>query len=349
MTGTENATAVREAHRFDEDKLVTYLREQLGTDLKLQKVSQFVGGQSNPTYLLQFADVTYVMRKKPPGKLLPSAHMVEREHRVMDALAGSAVPVPRMRLLCEDPEVIGTAFYVMDFVPGRVFADPLLPDLSGPDRGAAYQQLAEVMAALHQVDPAGVGLSDFGKPTGYTQRQFSVWTRQYEASRTEDLLEMDQLREWLELNLPEREETTIIHGDYRLGNVMLDPAHPRIVAVLDWELSTLGNPLVDLAHCCLSYCIPAGAGQYPGLVGADLVALHIPDEAAFLDSYFSARAIAAPDNWSFYMAFALYRMAAICQGVYYRSIQGNASDPKAKEYGKITRYLAGIGVERIAG
>lgn len=347
MTGTENATAVREAHRFDEEKLVSYLRERLNPDLQLDQVSQFVGGQSNPTYLLQCKDATYVMRKKPPGKLLPSAHMVEREYRVMAALADSPVPVPTMRVLCEDPEIIGTAFYVMDFVPGRVYADPLLPELGNAERGQAYQHLAEVMAAMHEVDPGAVGLGDFGKPTGYTQRQFAVWTRQYEASKTEDLEEMDGLHRWLEANLPDTEETTIIHGDYRLGNVMLDPVEPSIVAVLDWELSTLGNPLVDLAHCCLSYCIPAGSGQYPGLVGADLKALEIPDEAAFLDSYFSARGTAAPGNWAFYMAFALYRMAAICQGVYYRGIQGNASDPKAKEYGEITRYLAKIGVQRI--
>lgn len=349
MTGMENATAVREAHRFDEDKLVAYLRTSLNADLELEKVSQFMGGQSNPTYLLQFKDATYVMRKKPPGKLLPSAHMVEREYRVMAALAGSAVPVPTMRVLCEDPEIIGTAFYVMDFVEGRVYADPLLPELTNADRGQAYQHLAEVMAAMHEVDPGDAGLGDFGKPSGYTERQFSVWTRQYEASKTEDLGEMDELHAWLKNNLPQSEETTIIHGDYRLGNVMLDPVQPRIVAVLDWELSTLGNPLVDLAHCCLSYCIPAGAGEYPGLVGADLDGLQIPDEAGFLDSYFSARGIDAPDNWAFYMAFALYRMAAICQGVYYRGIQGNASDPKAKEYGQITRYLAKIGVQRIKG
>ncbi len=345
---TESSTIpVREAHRFDEVRLSEYLVENLAGFAGIVSVRQFRGGQSNPTYLIVGDTEKFVLRKKPPGKLLPSAHLVEREYKVMSALSGSGVPVPAMRLLCEDDTVIGTAFYVMDFLDGRVFSNPALPDTSPKERTAIYAAANEVLARLHTVDYESVGLGGFGKPGAYLERQIATWTTQYLASKTGALEDMDQLIDWLPKNVPEDVETTIAHGDYRLGNLMFHAQEPRIIGVLDWELCTLGHPLADLAYNCMSYDMPAGQSDLPGLSGLDLDALGIPDEQAYLDAYCERTGRTDIGNWSFFMVFVYFRLAAICQGVYHRSLLGNASDIAAEKYGVITKHLARLGCRRL--
>ena len=265
-------------HAFDEAALARYLRERIegfGDDLR---VEQFKGGQSNPTFLLTAGGRRYVLRRKPPGNLLPSAHAVDREFRVISALADTEVPVARAHLLCEDPAVIGAMFYVMDYVEGRVLWDPRLPDLTPAQRRTHYAELGRVIAALHKVDYAAVGLSDYGKPGNYIQRQVARWTKQYKAAETETIEAVDCLIDWLPARIPPGDETAIVHGDYRFDNVIFHPTEPRILAVLDWELSTLGHPLVDFAYHCMTWRMQSAEGSR-GLAGADLAALGIPGEA----------------------------------------------------------------------
>ena len=279
MAGMAELVPVLPAHRFDEATLARYLRGRLpGFDGQLQ-VRQFQGGQSNPTFHLQTAGGDYVLRKKPPGKLLPRAHEVAREHRVMAALADTDVPVPRMQLLCDDESVIGTTFFVMDHVPGRVFPDRVMREESPAHRAAVYEDLARVLAALHRVDWRAVGLEGFGRPEGYMQRQVALWTRQWEAARMEDMPAMDLLAKWLPEHLPPDDPPSCIaHGDYRLGNVLLHPTEPRVVAVLDWELATIGNPLADLGYFCVTYHVPGGPGGRSGVIGENLTGTGIPDQ-----------------------------------------------------------------------
>ena len=336
-------TPVREAHRIDEAALAGYLRTRLaGCDAPL-RVLQFEGGQSNPTYYVEAGGHAYVLRKKPPGKLLPSAHQVEREYRVMSALQGSDVPVPRTRLLCEDAEVIGTPFYVMDHVPGRVLTDVRMPRLSRAERAALYADLVRVLAALHTKDPAAIGLADFGRPGNYYARQIARWSQQYEASRTDDIPAMKALMDWLPAHIPASDESGVVHGDYRLGNCIVHPTEPRVVAVLDWELSTLGHPLGDLAYFCQAYRGEGIAGQTLG--GADLDALGIPGEAEILDRYCALSGRQGIDDWSFYLVFVMFRSAAIVQGVYKRGLDGNAASERAREYGALVRAHANRALE----
>jgi len=335
---------VRPEHRFDDSALDAHLREVLPKQFSGGfRIRQFQGGQSNPTFLLQTGSGRYVLRKKPPGDLLPSAHLVEREYRVMAALADTPVPVPRMLHLCEDPEVIGTTFYVMAYVEGRNYAQPSLEELTPAERRAVYDDLADTLAALHRVDYEAVGLGDFGKRGGYIERQIRRWCKQYEASRTgdEDDPNMEALMAWLPENIPAADETAIVHGDYRLGNTLLDPEQPRIAAVLDWELSTLGHPLSDLAYLCTAYHLPPGIEGVRGLEGLDLEALGIPDEDSFVARYCRAagREGGIPD-WPFYIAFSLFRSAAILQGVYKRAVDGIASSSDALEVGKRASLMA---------
>lgn len=330
------------AHRFDEAALKAYLQSRL-PDVATLQIRQFQGGQSNPTYLLDTGQHRYVLRKKPPGKLLPSAHQVEREYRVISALADTDVPVPRARLLCEDSEVIGTPFYVMDYVEGRVCPYPELTEVARDQRRPVYMAMADTLARLHSVDWQAVGLADFGKPENYVARQIKRWSGQYEASRTEHLEAMDNLIAWLPENIPGAEETTIAHGDFRLGNLLLHPERPEVVAVLDWELSTLGHPLADLAYCCMPYHLPTGIEGIRGLVGQDLEELGIPDEAEFLQAYCQRTGRSGIPRWNFYLAFSLFRIAAILQGVYARALQGNASSGNALEVGRRAGLLADVG------
>jgi len=303
-------------------------------------VRQFAGGQSNPTYLVQSADHRYVLRRKPPGKLLPSAHAVDREYRVVVALANTAVPVAKAYALCEDPAVIGTAFYVMDYVEGRLFWDAALPEVAKPDRGAIYDEMTRVIAALHSVDYAAAGLGDYGKPGRYIERQVARWTQQYRASETETIDAVERLIEWLPQHIPEDEETAVVHGDFRLDNAIFHPDEPRILAVLDWELSTLGHPLVDLAYLCMRYHL--SAGEFRGLGGLDPAALQIPSEAECVADYCRRRGRepVAPQDWTYYLAFNMFRLAGILQGVLARAIQGNASSATALEAGRRARPLA---------
>ncbi|MCC7047339.1 MAG: phosphotransferase family protein [Alphaproteobacteria bacterium] len=301
-------------------------------------VEPMSGGQSNPTYRLAAPSGRYVLRRKPPGKLLPSAHAVDREFRVMKALHGSAVPVPRMLALCADDGVIGTMFYVMDHVEGRVLYDPRLPDQSPAERAAMFDDMNRVIAALHQVDPAKVGLGDYGKPGNYFSRQFTRWSQQYRASETETIEAMDKLIEWLPRHIPAGDETTIVHGDYRMDNLIFHPTEPRVVAVVDWELSTLGHPLGDFAYHVMSWRFTPEL--FRGLAGADLRALGIPEEQAYIDAYCRRTGRAGIEHWDFYMAFVMFRMAAIFQGIMGRVRDGTATDARAREAGAKARPVA---------
>jgi aminoglycoside phosphotransferase (APT) family kinase protein len=338
MNAVPELTRVRDAHRFDEAALAAYLAEHLPGFRGELTVRQFEGGQSNPTFLLAAAGREYVMRKKPPGRLLRSAHQVEREYRVMTALARSDVPVPRTHLLCEDASVVGTPFYVMQRVEGRVVSDPSLPDFSREQRRALYDHFARVLAALHHVDPAAVGLGHFGKPGDYCTRQISRWSRQYEESKTEDIPEMEALIAWLPTHLPASDETCIVHGDYRIGNCILDLEQPRVAALIDWELSTLGHPLADLAYCCQVYRGETTPGQT--LSGFDLADLGIPSEEEFVARYCELTGRPGIESWNFYMVFVMFRSAAIVQGVYKRGLDGNASSEHAREFGALVRQRA---------
>jgi aminoglycoside phosphotransferase (APT) family kinase protein len=331
---------VAEAQRFDVPALEGYLRDHVEGFAGPLVVEQFRGGQSNPTFLLTAGGERYVLRRKPAGKLLPSAHAVDREHRVMTALRGTEVPVPRTRCLCQDEAVLGTAFYVMDFVPGRVLWDPALPGMSAAERAAIFDEMNRVIAALHRVDYAAVGLADYGKPGNYFARQIDRWTKQYRASETETIEAMDSLIAWLPQNIPPGERTSIVHGDYRLDNVIWSPVEPRIVAVLDWELSTLGHPLADFSYHLMSWRV--APGEFRGLLGLDLAALGIPDEAAYLAAYEQRTGIGPvdPDHVRFYMAYNMFRLAGILQGVLARALQGNAVSARAMEAGKRARPIA---------
>ncbi|MEX2202163.1 MAG: phosphotransferase family protein [Dongiaceae bacterium] len=294
-------------------------------------IAPIAGGQSNPTYCLATPGRDYVLRRKPPGELLPSAHAVDREFRVMAALAGSAVPVPAMHGLCTDESVIGSMFFVMDFVAGRKFVQPADPALTPADRRALFRSMNATLAALHAIDPAAVGLDDFGRPGNYITRQVARWSKQYRASATQKIAEMDRLIDWLPANLPPEGATSIIHGDYRLDNLIVDPDAPRIAAVLDWELSTLGDPIADLAYHCMAWRFTPEL--FRGIAGLDLAALGIPGEPEYVAAYVHHRGLGDVPHWRFYMAYNMFRFAAILQGVWYRALHGNAVGPDAKAMG----------------
>ncbi|HYC05546.1 MAG TPA: phosphotransferase [Azospirillaceae bacterium] len=330
-------------HRFDEAALWSYLEAHLEGFQGPATIRQFQGGQSNPTFLVEAGDRKYVLRKKPPGKLLPSAHMVEREYQAMRALAGGRAPVPTARLLCEDAAVIGTPFYVMDYLEGRVLTDTSLPDMEPAQRAAIYDTMNATLADLHRVDWKAVGLEGFGKPEQYVARQVERWGKQYVAAKTGDIPAMDALLDWLPRHIPAGDETTIAHGDYRLGNLMLHPAEPKVIAILDWELATLGHPLGDLAYNCMSYRIPHQMKDFGGLAGLDLKALGIPTEEEYVAAYCRRTGRQGIPDWNFFLAFAFFRIASICQGVYARALQGNASDRRAHAYGEVAKATAEVG------
>jgi aminoglycoside phosphotransferase (APT) family kinase protein len=334
-TGT---VEVRDVHRFDVANLERYMRAHVPGFAGRLTVRQFRGGQSNPTYYLHADGQEYVLRRKPPGKLLPSAHAVDREYRVITALAGSGVPVPRTYALCEDPDVVGTTFFIMEYVPGRILVDPRLPDVSRADRARIYDSMNEVLARLHTVDWRAVGLGEFGRTGHYVARQIHRWTTQYRASETEKIDSMERLIAWLPEHIPADDTTTLVHGDFRLGNTIVHPTEPRIAAVLDWELSTLGHPLGDLAYNCMPYHL--SADSMDGFEGGDLAALGIPGEADYLAAYCHRTGRAGIENWNFYVGFAMFRLAAIAQGIMGRVIAGTANDPNARQRGERARPLA---------
>lgn len=325
-------------NNIDLEKLGSWLRGRLPPFRGAVALEPFAGGQSNPTYLLRAGDRRYVLRRKPFGELLPSAHAIEREFRVLQALAGTEVPVPRMHLLCEDPAVIGSAFYVMEYVEGRVFWDPSLPGLPAGERAAVYDELNRVIAALHRVDPVAAGLADFGRPGQYLKRQVERWTRQYRASETERIDGMERLIEWLPAQLPAADQCALVHGDFRLDNVIFHPVQPRIVAVLDWELSTLGHPLADFAYHCMAWRLTPE--EFRGLRGHDLAVLGIPDERAYLEAYCRRTGQALPADWDLYVVFNMFRLAAILQGIQARGLKGNAASAEALRTGRQARPIA---------
>ena len=337
------STLIDSVHPFDKAALGAYLDthvEKFSGDLI---VEQFQGGQSNPTYRVSAGGQRYVLRRKPPGKLLPSAHAVEREFRVMSALAGSEVPVAKMVALCEDPGVIGTAFYLMEYVEGRVLWDATLPGLTPTQRAEHYDELNRVIAALHRIDYGAAGLGDFGKPGNYIERQIARWSKQYHAAAAERIPAMDRLIEWLPLHVPDGDETTIVHGDYRLDNVIFHATEPRVLAVLDWELSTLGHPLSDFAYQVMAWRL--APQEFRGLKGSDFAALGIPTEDEYVAAYCRRTGRTAIPHWEVYLIFNMFRIAAILHGVLARALQGNAASQNAVETGSRARLIADIGWE----
>jgi len=296
---------------------------------------QFEGGQSNPTYKLLSAAGAYVLRRKPFGELLPSAHAVDREYRVMRALAKTAVPVPKVYALCEDDAVIGSAFFVMEFLDGQIFWDPRLPGLTQTERRAMFRSMNAVIAALHSVDYRAVGLAEFGRPGNYLARQIARWSRQYQASETEKQPAMDQLIEWLPRHLPPEGEPRIVHGDYRIDNLIFHPTEPRVVGVLDWELSTIGDALADFAYHAMAWRVTPEL--FRGLAGADIARLGIPTEEEYVAAYCEQTGDTRPAAWEFYMVYSLFRLAAIMQGIAKRAVDGTAASPEARDLGRKAR------------
>jgi aminoglycoside phosphotransferase (APT) family kinase protein len=309
---------------------------------------KFATGQSNPTYLIEAPSGRYVLRRKPPGKLLKSAHMIEREFRVLRALEGTGFPAPRALALCEDDSVIGTAFYIMAHVDGRIFWDPALPELPREGRRPIYDAMNEGLAKLHAIDVAAAGLSDFGRPGSYFARQLQRWTEQYRASETETVDDMDRLIVWLGQNVPADDgRVALVHGDWRIDNMIFDAHSPRLLAVLDWELSTLGHPFADLAYQCMQWRLP-NAGAFRGLAGVDRAAEGIPTEADYVADYCRRAGLKAIHDWAFLIAFSFFRVAAIVQGVYKRSLDGNASNPeRARKMGEAVPLMARLAMKAV--
>jgi aminoglycoside phosphotransferase (APT) family kinase protein len=355
MDAYSGTKPVTEQHAFDVGVLTDYLRERLDGFSGPLQVEQFKGGQSNPTFKLITPQQAYVMRTKPgpAAKLLPSAHAIEREYKVMRALQGSGVPVPRMHLLCEDEAVIGRAFFVMEFVQGRVLWDQSLADSDKATRGAVYDEMNRVIAALHRADFAALGLADYGKPGNYFERQIARWSKQYTASITEPIDAMDRLMAWLPANIPpsarDPSQVGIVHGDYRLDNMVFHATEPRIAAVLDWELSTIGHPLADFSYHCMSWHIEPGT--FRGIGGLDYAALGIPTEREYVRRYCERTGRIAPGgtpdavmaDWNFYMAYNLFRMAGILQGIARRVVDGTAASTQARTSAAGARPLAEMG------
>lgn len=310
---------------------------------------KFAGGQSNPTYLVEAGGRRYVLRRKPPGQLLKSAHAIEREYRVMKALAGTGVPVPEMIALCEDESVLGTAFFLMEHVDGRIFWDPALPELTREERAGVYDQMNAALAALHSVDIDAAGLRDFGRPGNYFARQLARWSEQYRASETGPVPAMDDLIAWLHEKLPEDDgRVSLVHGDYRIDNMIFFRGSNRLIALLDWELSTLGHPYSDLAYQCMQWRLP-NAGTFRGLGDTDREAAGIPTEAAYVARYCERMGLERVPHWTFCLAFSFFRLAAILQGVKKRALDGNASNPeRGMKMGEAVPVLAGMAMELIS-
>ncbi|WP_372002444.1 phosphotransferase family protein [Tistrella mobilis] len=331
---------------IDAQALAAYLAARVDGAGPTVSLTRLGGGQSNPTYFLDTGSRRLVLRKRPAGTLLPSAHAVDREYRVQAALADTGVAVPRMVHFCDDPTVIGTQFYVMERVDGRVLHDNALPDIPVAGRGAYFDALARMLAAIHAVDVVAVGLRDYGRSGGFAARQIARWTKQWQLSATAANPAMDRLIDWLPRNLPEDDSTTLVHGDFRLGNVMFHPTEPRIVAVLDWELSTLGHPLADLAHSCIYTWMMRPEEYGRGLAGLDRAALGLPEMEAFCRTYFEASGRTGPLT-RFHLVLALFRNAVIFEGIAARARQGNAASDDAAEVGRLAPALAARAVALI--
>lgn len=330
---------------LDTDKLSDYLSLHIEGFSGPLNAEKFSGGQSNPTYLLKTPSTSYVLRRKPPGKLLPGAHAVDREFKVLSALYPTPLPVARAFHLCQDDAIIGSMFYVMEFVPGRVLWDPSLPDASKQQRTAIYNEMNRVLSELHKINVDKVGLADYGKKEAYFARQIRTWTKQYRAAETQNIKPMEALIEWLPSNLPVDDgRYSITHGDFRLDNLMFHADRDEVIAVLDWELSTIGHPFADLAYQCMQYYMPRAYGL-PGLEGCKLDELGIPKEQEYIEMYCQRMNIDEIPNWNFYLAFSMFRLASICQGVVKRGQMGNASSDKAASYEALIEPLAKIAID----
>lgn len=341
----EGTTAVRPGLEIDEAALAAYMGAKIPGFSGPLKVEQFKGGQSNPTYKLITPDRAYVLRRKPPGKLLKSAHAVDREFRVISALHKAGIPVAEPFVLEEDESVIGTAFYIMDFVSGRVFWEPTLPGLEPAERSAIYDAMNDTIARLHQVDYEAVGLGDYGRPGNYIARQVSRWSEQYRASKTEEIPAMDKLMEWLPAHIPGGEETSIVHGDFRIDNMIFHSTEPRVLAILDWELSTLGHPLADFSYATMLWRLPPHV--FNGLKGHDLKALGIPTEEEYVAAYCRRTGRDQIPHWDFYMIYNIFRMAGILQGIMGRVVAGTATSQHARDMGKLAKPMAEIAWEEV--
>lgn len=338
-TGT---TAVREAHRFDTASLERWMERNVPGYRGPLSIEQFKGGQSNPTYKLTTPTACFVLRRKPPGALLKGAHAVEREFQVLEALGRAELPVAKVHALCTDESVVGTAFYVMEFVAGRVFWDATLPGIARESRAQYFDALNETLARLHGIDYVAFGLADYGKPGNYFARQIARWSRQYAEDHAGGRdPHLDQLIEWLPRNIPSGEESAIVHGDCRFDNLIFHPTEPRVLAVLDWELSTLGHPLADLSYSALMYRLPPG--MIAGLVGADLDALGIPSEQHYLEAYCRRTGRSGIPRYDFYVAFNLFRLAAIMHGIRSRVVRGTAASAHAREMASSLELFSGLG------
>lgn len=335
--------AVSSRQQFDIDALTTWMGAHVGGFQGPLTVEQFKGGQSNPTFKLITPAKTFVMRSKPgpAAKLLPSAHAIEREFQVMAALKKAAMPVANMIALCVDESVIGRAFFIMEFVDGRVLWNPALPGMTPTERAAIFDEMNRVIARLHQVDFAAIGLAGYGKAGNYFERQIARWTKQYRASETETIDAMDKLIEWLPQHIPPGEETSIVHGDYRLDNLIFHATEPKVLAILDWELSTLGHPLADFAYHCMAWHVPPSA--FRGLAGLNLEELGIPDFKSYVATYCQRTGRPGIENFEYYLAYNLFRMAGILQGIMKRVANGTAASEQAVAMGKAARPLAELG------
>jgi aminoglycoside phosphotransferase (APT) family kinase protein len=334
---------------IDLEHLAGYLSEHIESFKGPITLEKFSGGQSNPTYKLNAPSGTYVLRRQPPGKLLKSAHAVDREYRIMNALQQSDVPVPKVLHLCEDTEVIGSKFFVMEFLDGNIYWSAALTEIdSNTTRSRMYDQMNQTLVSLHQVDIDAVGLGDYGRKGDYFERQLATWTKQYRASEIDVIDEMEHLMTWLNAHQPADDgRVSLVHGDYRLDNLMFDSANMSIIAVLDWELSTIGHPFADLAYQCMQLRMGQGNGSIEGLAGIDRKAIGIPTESEYVALYCKRMGIDRIDNWAFYLAFSFFRLAAICQGVAKRAQQGNASNAKAAQAGAWVAPLAGLALQII--
>jgi len=329
---------------LDTARLAAYLQASISGFKGPLTAQKFAGGQSNPTFLLESRLGKYVLRRKPQGQVLKSAHAVDREFRVISALAATEVPVAKAIHLCSDDEVIGSTFYLMSYVPGRIFWDAALPELHPEQRPAIYDAMNRTLCALHSVNVDAVGLGDYGKPGNYFERQISMWTRQYQLSETESIPAMNFMLEWLPANTPPDDgRVCLIHGDFRIDNMIFHPVEAEVSALIDWELSTLGHPMADLAYHCMSMRLP-DLSDMKGLGGKDRTELNIPSEEDFIARYCERTGLAGIEHWPFYLAFSYFRLAAIVQGVMKRALEGNASSQKALEVGKMARPLAEMAV-----
>jgi len=349
MNDFSGTKSISEENTFSKDHFLAWAKEHLpNIDSKVPlEVSQFKGGQSNPTFLLKHNESSFVLRRKPPGKLLPSAHAIDREYKVIKALHQHHFPVAQPLGYCSDISVIGSEFYLMSYLQGRVFWDPRLIELSQPDRTEVFDAMNSVIAKMHALDPIAIGLEDYGRFGGYVHRQIERWTKQYRSSETEKIPAMDNLIDWLPQHIPEYDSTSLVHGDFRLDNLIFDPVEPRVIGVLDWELSTLGNPLSDFAYHAMVWRL--SPDLFRGLGGVDIQSLHIPSEAEYLRTYLkrTGQILEHPKDWEFYIIFNMFRLAAILQGIMARAIQGNASSDSAMDAGRKAKPLAELAWEQV--